>query len=100
MTLVHVNTIGANTDTLITKTYTTAYILISKIKYNINKFHNIQPTLFLKENRWPVSLVLYFAKSWVKSVQFVWVEYEVVCFGGCVGMVICVYVAVCCSVLQ
>ena len=33
MTLVHDNTIGVNTDTLITKTYTIAYILIFKNKY-------------------------------------------------------------------
>ena len=36
MTLVYNNTIGANTDTLVTKTYTIAYILIFKIKYKIN----------------------------------------------------------------
>ena len=41
MTLVHDKTTGVNTDTLLTKTYTIAYLLIFKIKYNINKFHII-----------------------------------------------------------
>ena len=42
MALVYNNTIGVNTDNLITKKYTISHILIFKIKYNINKFHIIR----------------------------------------------------------
>ena len=41
MTCVYDNTIGVNIDFLLKKTYTIAYILLIKIKYNINKFHII-----------------------------------------------------------